>query len=119
MELVADRIKFSLKKRWSIRFAALTIFILCTISLREFGEPRPYYLSIVAGSINSLFLNASIIFCAFKLPRGKFRYLLALGVFLSGLGVFIIIAYGWTVATIALAFHLWLIHELLSKKSFK
>ncbi|MGB0453982.1 MAG: hypothetical protein ACPGJV_09735 [Bacteriovoracaceae bacterium] len=119
MELAVDRFELSLKKKWVIRFAALTSLILCTISLKEFGEPRPYYLSIAAGFINSLFLNASIIFCAFKIPRGKLRYLMALGVFLSGLGVFIIIAYGWTVATIALVFHLWLVYELLSQKSFK
>ncbi len=119
MELSIDRIELSLKKKWIIRFATLAILILCTISLRKFGEPRPYYLSVVSGLIDSILLNAPIIFCSFKLPRGKFRYLLALGVFLSGLGVFIIIAYGWTVATIALAFHLWLVYELLSQKSFK
>ena len=119
MELTVERMEPSFKKKWIIRFSALVSLVLCTVSLKEFGEPRPYYFSILAGLINSLFLNAFIIFCAFRIPKGKFRYLLALGVFLSGLGVFAIIAYGWTVATIALAFHLWLVYELLPQKSFR
>lgn len=41
MELTVDKIELSLKKKWIIRFSALVSLVLCTVSLKEFGEPRP------------------------------------------------------------------------------
>jgi len=117
--LVSRRMSSLEKKKWAIRLAALTFTLLCSISLRDVGEPRPFYFTVIRGFGNSLFLNSALCFCAFRIPSGNFRYLMAILILLSGVGVFIIIPYGWTIATIAFLFHLWLVYELVSSKGIK
>lgn len=112
------------KKKWFIRFIAITIFLLCSISLSDVGEPRPYYFDIIRGDVlrgfvNSLFLNFFLLCSVIKAPKEKLRHIMAFLLLLSGLGVFIIIPYGWTVASLALIFHLWLIYDLISPKGLK
>ena len=112
------------KKKWFIRFMGIVIFLLCSISLSDVGEPRPYYFDVIRGDVlrglvNSLFLNAFLLCTIIKTPKGKLRYVMAFLLLLSGVGVFIIIPYGWTVASLALIFHLWLIYELISPRGLK
>lgn len=112
------------KKKCFIRFMAITIFLLCSISLSDVGEPRPYYFDVIRGDVlrglvNSLFLNFFLLCAVIKNQKGKLRYVMAFLLLISGLGVFIIIPYGWAVASLALIFHLWLIYDLISPKSLK
>jgi len=119
MELAAGQFRPIDKKTWFVRAVAIIITVLCTIPLMDVGEPRPLGISLIRGLGNSLILNVSLWICAIRLPKGKLRYFLAFLVFLSGLGVFIIIAYGWTIATLALLFHLWLAYQLILDKGVK
>lgn len=104
MELIFGRTNSLGKKKWIVRFGALAFILLCSIPLRDVGEPRPFYFTVLRGSGNSLFLNIALCLCAFKIPAGKYRYLMAILILLSGIGVFIIIPYGWTIATASLFF---------------
>ena len=112
------------KRKWFIRFMGIVIFLLCSISLSDVGEPRPYYFDVIRGDVlrglvNSLFLNIFLLCTIIKIPKGKLRYVIAFFLLLSGVGVVIIIPYGWTVASLALIFHLWLVYELISLRGLK
>ena len=112
------------KKKWFTRFITITIFILCSISLSDVGEPRPYYFDVIRGDVlrgfvNSLFLNFFLLCSVLKKPKGKLKYLMAFLLLLSGLGVFIIIPFGWTVAFLALIFHIWFIYDLISPRGLE
>lgn len=119
MELAITVVSTFEKKKWFIRFMAISIFLLCSISLSDVGEPRPLYFNVIRGLGNSLFLNFILLFTSVKTIKGKLRYAMAFLLLLSGVGVFIIIPYGWTIASFALIFHLWLIYELTSPRGLK
>lgn len=124
MELAMMTVNKFDKKKWFIRFMGIVIFFLCSISLSDVGEPRPYYFDVIRGDVlrglvNSLFLNVFLLCMIIKTPKGKLRYVMAFLLLLSGVGVFIIIPYGWTVASLALIFHLWLVYELISPRGLK
>lgn len=118
MELEIRRVK-SFEKKWFIRIMAIAIYILCSISLSDVGEPRSFDFNIISGLGNSLFLNLILLLCAIKMPKGKIKNVMALLLLASGLGVFIIIPYGWTVESLAFLFHLWLTYELVSSRGLK
>jgi hypothetical protein len=104
-------------KNWFLRAMALIITVLCVVTLHHVGEPRPLHISIPRGIGNSLILNAALWVSSFTIVRVKFRYLIALLILISGLGVFIASPFGWTLASILLIFHLWLVYDLINRKS--
>lgn len=103
-------------KNWFIRGFALTFTVLCTFTLYDVGEPRPYYISLPRGFLNSLILNTPLWFSSFKWIRVRFKYLVAFFVFLSSLGVFLATPWGWTLAFLSLIFHIGFIFSLLKGK---
>ncbi|MDB2426169.1 hypothetical protein N9W41_01345, partial [bacterium] len=109
-------LKNEVQKNWFIRAMAFIITVLCIVTLYDVGEPRPLYISIPRGIINSLILNATLWLASFKIIREKFKYLVALFLLISGLGVFVATPYGWTLASIFLLFHFWLIFDLFTSK---
>jgi hypothetical protein len=117
MELAINSMSFLFQKKWAIRFAVVAIFIICTISLASFNLYRPLHTRIISGLVNSFLLNFPLFISAMRIPSGKFRYLLALGVLTSGLtGLLLVIRQGWPLGIMSLVFHFWLIYELLSQK---
>ena len=120
MELVIKKMSFPIKEKWIIRLATLVIFTLCYVTLSNLNLYRPLHIRVMSGLVNSFFLNITLLTCAVKIPTGKFRYFLALGIVFSGLaGVFLIIPFGWPMAAISLTFHLWLAYKLVSRGGFK
>lgn len=117
--MVFEKINSLERKKWIVRLGALIFTVLCSISLSDVGEPRSFYFTALRGLGNSLFLNMALIFCALKTPGAKYRHLMALLILLSGIGVFIIIPYGWTVAVTSLLFHLWIAYELIFSKRLR
>ena len=103
-------------KNWFLRIMALIITALCVVTLHHVGEPRPLYISIPRGIGNSLILNAALWISSFTNVRKKLRYPVALLIFVSGIGVFIASPFGWTLASILLIFHLWLVYDLLTSR---
>lgn len=120
MELTISNMNFFLKKKWAIKLATVTIFIICTISLASFNLYRPLHIRVISGLIDSFLLNSPLFICAMRIPSGKFKYLFAFGVLLSGLaGLLLVVRQGWPLGIISTVFHLWLIYELLSQKGRK
>lgn len=107
---------YETQKSWFIRCFALAFTILCTFTLYDVGEPRPYHISVPRGFLNSLILNAPLWFSSFRWIRVRLKYLVALFVFLSSLGVFLATPWGWTLAFLSLIFHIGFIFSLIKSK---
>ena len=101
-------------KNWAIRMIALVFTMLCSFTLYDVGEPRPYHISIPRGILNSLILNTPLWLASIKWVRVKLKYLIALMILLSSVGVFLATPWGWTIAILSLIFHLWLIYALVT-----
>lgn len=103
-------------KSWVIRVIALVFTVLCTFTLYLVGEPRPYHIAIPRGFLNSLLLNAPLWLVSIKIIRVKFKYLIAILIFISSLGVFLATPWGWSIALMSLIFHWWFIFDLVKNK---
>ena len=100
-------------KNFLLRVMAMAVTILCSITLSEVGEPRPLKIAVLRGILLSLILTAPLWICSLRFARQKLRYPCSFLVLLSGIGVFIISPFGWTLATALLLFHCWLLYDLL------
>lgn len=114
--ILSINLKNEVHKNWFLRVIALIITALCVINLHDVGEPRPLHISIPRGILNSLLLNGTLWLASFKFIRVKFKYLVAFFILISGLGVFITAPYVWILGSVFLAFHLWLIYDLIFGK---
>ncbi len=103
-------------KNWLIRSIALVFTILCTLTLKEVGEPRRAYLMLIDGLTMSLILNAPLFLSSFKWVRIKGKYLTVSFIFLSSLGVFFTTPWGWTSAFVTFIIHILIIFDLLKTK---
>ena len=106
-------------KNWLIRICALLITALCVVNLQNVGEPKPYYISIPRGVVNSLFLNGALWLASFEIVRIKFKIPIAVLLFLSAFGVFIATPYSRILAVIFVAFYFWNIYDLFNRKDEK
>lgn len=102
-----------------IRVCALLITTLCVVNLQDVGEPRPYYISIPRGVVNSLLLNGALWLVSFEIVRIKFKIPIAVLLFLSAFGVFIATPYSRILAVTFVAFYFWNIYDLFNRKGEK
>jgi hypothetical protein len=97
-----------------IRIMALFLTILCAITLHDVGEPRTFSISVVRGLVLSFLLNGPLWIYSFEPVRIKMKYFLALLILISGIGVFLICPYGWTMAALLLLLHIWFAFDLVT-----
>jgi len=64
-------------------------------------------------------LNGSLWLSSFKIIRVKLKYIVAILILISGLGVFAISPYGWTLAAFLLLFHVWFAFDLVACEETK
>jgi len=103
-------------KNWLIRAMALIITALCVVNLHDAGEPRPLYISIPRGIINSLLLNGTLWLSSFRMIRVKLKFPVAIFLFVSSLGVFVATPFSRVLAIFFVIFYLWVIYGLFSTK---
>ncbi len=109
-----NKLRYNEQKSWYIGSVALLLTILCTFTLHLIGEPHPYKISIPRGLLTSLVLNAPLWFASIKFIRVKFKYPISFFIFISSLAVFFATPWGWGLAFVSLAFHWWLIFDLIT-----
>lgn len=109
-------LKMDVSKSNFLRGMALFLTFLCAVTLCKVGEPKPLPIAIVRGLMLSFLLNAALWLCSFKFVRMKLKYVAAFCILISGLGVFVVSPYGWTLAAVLLSFHLWLVFDLVMRR---
>ena len=109
----AEMLKFQVDKSLMLRGTALLSTALCAVTLCGVGEPRTASVAIIRGLLLSVILNGALWLCSFKVVRAKLRLIAASLVLVSGLGVFLISPFGWTLALALLLFHVWVIVDLI------
>jgi len=103
------------RKKWAVRIIAFLLIILCAITLKRTGEPRPLHLQVLGGLAASLVLNASLLLSCFPM-RTWIRYCLGMMLVPSALGVaFVMTDYHLVFAALSLLFHIWVIAALFRK----
>ena len=106
-------LKIQVDKSLVLRGTALLSTALCAVTLYGVGEPRTASVAIIRGLLLSVILNGALWLCSFKVVRAKLRLMAASLVLVSGLGVFLVSPFGWTLALALLLFHVWLIVDLI------
>ena len=103
-------------KNWIIRGIAILFTFLCTLTLKEVGEPSHPGVMLLAGLTISLILNSPLFLSSFKWIRAKSKYVIVTFIFLSSIGVFLTVPWGWTLAFVTFTIHIILIFDLIKSK---
>ncbi len=101
------------KKSWPLAIMALVFTLTSTKFLYSMGQAGPPRATVLSSLISALILNGSLWLCCLKPIRVKLKYLMAFCLFPSGFGVAIANPLGLSLPVWALAFHWWLIYDLI------
>lgn len=103
----------------TIFFTMLSI-IVCSIVLRDTGEPRPVFVATIGGIIMSLILNAGLILISFEKLKKKFKKIFTVWMIISLIGItFTVGGFFQYLELVAIIFHLWLIVTIWRKNEFQ